>query len=92
MFLTKKHISRRTMLQGAGAAFALPLLDAMIPAGTAPCNIVRREMCFLVRNMIFVPPAGLTWRSKRLVRWFPSAAAQPAPRRGDGTRRCSPHP
>jgi hypothetical protein len=38
MFLTKKHISRRTMLQGAGAAFALPLLDAMIPAGTALAN------------------------------------------------------
>ena len=35
MFLTKKHISRRTLLQGAGAALGLPLLDAMIPASTA---------------------------------------------------------
>jgi len=35
MFLTKKHLSRRTLLQGAGASIALPLLDAMIPAGTA---------------------------------------------------------
>src|SRR5262252_7186326 len=35
MFLFKKHISRRTVLQGAGATVALPLLDAMIPAGTA---------------------------------------------------------
>jgi Protein of unknown function (DUF1552) len=35
MFLTKKHLSRRTLLRGAGAAIALPLLDAMIPAGTA---------------------------------------------------------
>src|SRR5437763_5565812 len=33
-FLTKKHISRRTVLRGAGATLALPLLDAMIPAGT----------------------------------------------------------
>jgi hypothetical protein len=32
MFLTKKAISRRTVLRGAGAAVALPLLDAMIPA------------------------------------------------------------
>jgi uncharacterized protein DUF1552 len=32
MFITKKHISRRTLLKGAGAAIALPLLDAMIPA------------------------------------------------------------
>ncbi|HEY8555496.1 MAG TPA: DUF1552 domain-containing protein [Burkholderiales bacterium] len=35
MFLTRKHLSRRTVLRGAGASIALPLLDAMIPAGTA---------------------------------------------------------
>ena len=35
MFITKKHISRRTVLRGGGAALALPLLDAMIPASTA---------------------------------------------------------
>src|ERR1700683_1627807 len=35
MFLTKKHLSRRTVLRGAGATLALPLLDAMIPASTA---------------------------------------------------------
>jgi hypothetical protein len=35
MFITKKSISRRTMLRGAGASVALPLLDAMIPAATA---------------------------------------------------------
>jgi hypothetical protein len=35
MHLTKKHLSRRTMLRGVGAAVALPLLDAMIPANTA---------------------------------------------------------
>jgi hypothetical protein len=34
MFLTKKHISRRTVLRGAGATLALPLLDAMVPAAT----------------------------------------------------------
>jgi len=32
MFIAKKQISRRTVLRGAGAAVALPLLDAMIPA------------------------------------------------------------
>jgi hypothetical protein len=32
MFLTRKHLSRRTLLKGAGASIALPLLDAMIPA------------------------------------------------------------
>ena len=32
MFVTKKAISRRTVLRGMGTAVALPLLDAMIPA------------------------------------------------------------
>ncbi len=32
MFIKQKHLPRRTVLRGAGAAFALPLLDAMVPA------------------------------------------------------------
>jgi len=35
MFITKKHLNRRMLLKGAGAAFSLPLLDAMVPAATA---------------------------------------------------------
>ena len=35
MFITKKHISRRAALQGIGATIGLPLLESMIPAGTA---------------------------------------------------------
>jgi Protein of unknown function (DUF1552) len=35
MFITKKHISRRTVLKGAGYSVSLPLLDAMLPAATA---------------------------------------------------------
>ncbi|HTQ99109.1 MAG TPA: DUF1552 domain-containing protein [Candidatus Acidoferrum sp.] len=35
MFLTKKFLSRRMLLRGAGVGIALPLLDAMIPAATA---------------------------------------------------------
>src|SRR6267142_1698639 len=34
MFITRKHLSRRTFLRGAGVAIGLPLLDAMIPART----------------------------------------------------------
>ena len=34
MFITKKHIPRRTFLRGAGVTLALPLLDAMLPAQT----------------------------------------------------------
>ena len=35
MFITKKHIARRTLLKGAGTVLGLPLLDAMLPAATA---------------------------------------------------------
>ncbi len=35
MFLTRKSLSRRTVLRGLGTSMALPLLDAMIPAMTA---------------------------------------------------------
>ena len=37
-FLTKKHISRRTVLRGLGVTMALPVLDAMTPALTAQAN------------------------------------------------------
>ena len=33
--ITKNHLSRRTVLKGLGVTVALPLLDAMVPAGTA---------------------------------------------------------
>jgi hypothetical protein len=35
MFIFKKHISRRTVLKGAGVSVALPFLEAMVPAATA---------------------------------------------------------
>jgi len=35
MFITKKHIPRRTVLKAAGVALGLPFLDAMVPAATA---------------------------------------------------------
>jgi Protein of unknown function (DUF1552) len=34
-FLTRKHISRRTVLRGLGVTMALPMLEAMTPALTA---------------------------------------------------------
>jgi len=35
MVITKKHLSRRTFLRGAGVTLALPMLEAMVPAQTA---------------------------------------------------------
>lgn len=35
MFITKKYLSRRTVLRGLGTSIALPFMDAMVPAATA---------------------------------------------------------
>jgi hypothetical protein len=42
MFISKKHIPRRTILRGAGAALALPFLEAMVPARTALAQTAAR--------------------------------------------------
>ena len=34
MFITKKHLSRRTFIRGAGVTLALPFLESMVPAQT----------------------------------------------------------
>jgi hypothetical protein len=50
--VTKKHLSRRTLLQGMGVAISLPLLDSMIPALTAQsktaANVVPRLGCIYI--------------------------------------------
>ena len=55
-FLSKKHLSRRTVLRGAGATLALPLLDAMIPAGVALAQTAAKPKprfvgCFVPHGM-----------------------------------------
>jgi hypothetical protein len=66
MILTRKAISRRTMLRGIGSAVALPLLDAMVPALTAvadtPAKAVRRLGVIYHPNGVIYPnwvPTGV---------------------------------
>src|SRR5882672_2911153 len=64
MFITKRHVSRRQVLRGAGATLALPLLDAMVPAATALAQTAatpkpRFVGCFVPHGMApgyWVPP------------------------------------
>jgi hypothetical protein len=42
MFISKRHLPRRSFLRGIGATVALPLLDAMLPAATALANTAAR--------------------------------------------------
>src|SRR5438105_15219720 len=56
MFITKQLIPRRTVLKGAGAALALPLLEAMVPAATAMAQTAAKPKprfvgCFVPHGM-----------------------------------------
>jgi hypothetical protein len=44
MIVTKRHLARRTMLRGLGAAIALPLIDAMVPALSAQRTTVAKPV------------------------------------------------
>ena len=65
MLVTRKHLSRRTVLRGVGTAVALPLLDAMVPALRAQ----RLTAAAPVRRLGFVVyPLGVDQE-----RWRPGA-------------------
>jgi hypothetical protein len=75
MFLTKKHLSRRTVLKGAGVSLALPLLDAMIPAATA---LAQTAAVPKMRMGFFYIPHGAimgnTVHGPQMDRWTPRGA------------------
>ena len=64
MFIQQKHLSRRTLLRGAGISLGLPLLDAMVPAMAAESKTAAAP----VRRLGFVIyPLGVDqarWRPK----------------------------
>lgn len=53
--ITKKSLDRRTLLRGAGVAFALPLLDAMLPAMTAHASTVASSQHLKRIGYVYVP-------------------------------------
>ena len=59
MIITGKSLARRTFLRGAGAAVALPFLDAMVPAlraaGDGGAAGVQRMAFFYVPNGMYLP-------------------------------------
>jgi hypothetical protein len=65
MFVTKKHLTRRTLLRGAGTALALPLLDAMIPARTALADTAANPALHL--GFIYFPHGSV------MDKWTPKA-------------------
>ena len=49
-FVSKKSLSRRSLLKGAGAALALPMLDAMTPAFAQVSQPVHRFQTVYIPN------------------------------------------
>jgi uncharacterized protein DUF1552 len=64
IYLTRRHLSRRALLRGAGTALALPLLESMIPAGAlraAPASSPRARLA-----CIYIPHGAV------MSRWTPA--------------------
>ena len=70
-FITKKHISRRTVLRGAGAALALPLLDSMVPAQTHVSKTAASPLSRLACIEMVHGAAGSTDEGVRKHLWSP---------------------
>jgi hypothetical protein len=61
MYLTKKHLSRRTVLRAAGVSLGLPLLDAMIPAATALAQTPAAPK--LRAGFFYLPHGAIMWNT-----------------------------
>lgn len=65
MFITKKHLSRRTFIRGAGVTLALPFLESMVPAQTPLRNTAATPK---TRLGCFYVPHGAT-----MYKWTPAS-------------------
>ena len=75
MFITKKHISRRTILKGAGVNLALPFLSAMVPASTALAQTAANPK--IRAGFFYIPHGAIMFNTKygaEWDRWTPSGA------------------
>ncbi|MBN1238303.1 MAG: DUF1552 domain-containing protein [Gammaproteobacteria bacterium] len=77
VYLTKKHLSRRAVLQGAGVAVGLPLLDAMVPAATALAQTAAAPK--LRVGFFYIPHGAIMWNTPHgpdMDHWTPSGAGE----------------
>jgi len=71
MIITKRAISRRTVLRGMGVSLALPLLDAMVPALTATAATAASPAR---RYGFFYMPNGVAMNHTNVNYWKPATA------------------
>src|SRR6187401_3852986 len=75
MFITRKHISRRTVLKAAGVTLGLPFLEAMVPAATALAQTAAVPR--LRTGFVYIPHGaimGNTSHGPSLDKWTPSGS------------------
>ncbi len=73
MYMTNKHLSRRTVLKSVGATLALPLLEAMVPARQALAATAAGRKVRLVAIEMVHGSAGSTAAGIKKNLWAPSA-------------------
>src|SRR4029079_18148452 len=74
MYLTQKHLSRRTVLKGVGVTMALPFLEAMIPV-RASAQAARGRVRFAAIEMVH-GSAGSTAYGIKQNMWAPAAVGR----------------
>jgi hypothetical protein len=72
MYITKKHLSRRTLLRGLGVGVALPLLDSMVPAQTPIAKTAASARPHLACIEIVHGAAGSTVDGSNKHYWSPA--------------------
>jgi len=70
MIITKKHLSRRTMLRGMGVTMALPFLEAMVPARTTLAQALPKRVRFAAIEIVH-GAAGSTGFGAKKFMWAP---------------------
>jgi len=73
MYVTRKHLSRRTVLKGVGATIALPFLDAMVPARTLLASTAAAGKTRLAAIEMVHGAAGSTAFGLASNMWSPAA-------------------
>jgi len=76
MYITKRHLSRRTVLKGMGVTLALPFLDAMTPAGTAMAKTAAKGKVRFVAIEMVHGAAGSAAYGQKVHLWSPAAVGR----------------
>ena len=74
MYLSQKHLSRRTVLKGVGVTMALPFLEAMVPA-RASAQAARGKVRLAAIEMVHGSAGSTVYGIKKNM-WAPAAVGR----------------